>query len=154
MTQFCKRCQTDKPEEAFHWRRKKHGQRQYICIDCLAQIAKSPERLARAARAMKELRSTESGWWRLQNARIKHEYGISLLDLAGMYIAQWWRCPVCRQTLDGLKRGTKGRDCIDHDHASGQVRAVIHKACNLAVGYAFENSDVPNRLIDYLRIQR
>uniref|UniRef100_A0AAU6W0R1 Endonuclease n=4 Tax=unclassified bacterial viruses TaxID=12333 RepID=A0AAU6W0R1_9VIRU len=40
-------------------------------------------------------------------------------------------CPLCNQPID-LK--VKGEGAIDHDHATGEIRGVLHRSCNAAEG--------------------
>lgn len=43
-------------------------------------------------------------------------------------------CHLCALQVD-LR--VKGEGCIDHDHASGEIRGVLHRSCNAAEGKIF-----------------
>ena len=40
-------------------------------------------------------------------------------------------CPVCKLKIDPT---VKGEAVCDHDHSTGQVRGVLHRSCNSALG--------------------
>lgn len=40
-------------------------------------------------------------------------------------------CPVCKTPID-MK--IKGEGVIDHDHNTGEIRGVLHRSCNAALG--------------------
>lgn len=47
---------------------------------------------------------------------------------------QLGRCPICLRHLDTLKN----RDiCLDHNHKTGKIRAVLCRGCNSMEGKAF-----------------
>lgn len=47
---------------------------------------------------------------------------------------QKWICPLCLQKINPAVVGHKSDYCLDHDHESGEVRAVLHRSCNSAEG--------------------
>lgn len=57
-----------------------------------------------------------------------------------MFRQQQGLCPICGEWL--IVEGKRLPD-IDHDHASGRVRGLLHNRCNLLLGYA---QDDPKRL--------
>ena len=40
-------------------------------------------------------------------------------------------CPLCSQPID---LGIKGEGVVDHNHDTGEIRAVLHRSCNAAEG--------------------
>jgi hypothetical protein len=44
-----------------------------------------------------------------------------------------------------------GRPCIDHDHETEQVRDLLCRPCNLAVGLLRENIATAENLVIYLK---
>jgi Autographiviridae endonuclease VII len=51
----------------------------------------------------------------------------------GMYLAQAGRCAICKFHI------VRGEDVLDHDHATGAVRAVLHRSCNALLGKVENN---------------
>lgn len=54
-------------------------------------------------------------------------------------------CAVCG-ILDEL--------CVDHDHGSGQIRGVLCRSCNLALGYLKDDVDRIYGLASYMEAQK
>lgn len=102
----CARCRLKKPLDAFSTDdRYKFGASGW-CVECRT---KSPrDRMARPDILLK--------------ARLKHGYGMTPDDLKTMFDAQEGRCAICRDEL--------ARPMIDHDHATGRVRALLCYRCN------------------------
>jgi hypothetical protein len=76
------------------------------------------------------------------NNRLKFRYGISLTDKMKMYQEQGGLCRVCENPLSFEESS------VDHDHNTGDVRALLHMRCNIAVSY-FEN-DLTKKVKKYL----
>jgi hypothetical protein len=51
-----------------------------------------------------------------------------------LYDIQKGICPICEKPL-APKEATLS-NCIDHNHKTGDVRGILHKGCNVLVGYA------------------
>lgn len=45
-------------------------------------------------------------------------------------------CLVCKKSINVQTRGRSSDFVCDHDHESGEVRAVLHRSCNSALGKA------------------
>jgi len=71
-------------------------------------------------------------------AHLMRKYGITVERKEEMYAEQHGVCLVCDQPL----KAVHDRDtCVDHDHATGKVRGLLHWYCNILVG-VFENKPV------------
>lgn len=79
-------------------------------------------------------------------AHYKRKFGISLEQYNEMLNAQNGVCAICRNTCDaGLNLA------VDHCHDCGQVRALLCKNCNTALGLLKENTDIMQAAIQYVR---
>jgi hypothetical protein len=67
-------------------------------------------------------RSTEA--WRTRHRRhiLKRRYGITPEDFEEMAKAQKYRCRICGRR--------EVRLCVDHNHKTGRVRALLCDSCN------------------------
>jgi hypothetical protein len=71
-----------------------------------------------------------------KNAMLKYEYGITLDDYNKMFNEQEGKCAICQRHQNELTRTL----CVDHDHKTNKVRALLCVTCNTDV------SVVENRL--------
>lgn len=71
------------------------------------------------------------------------QYGLTLEQFEEMFARQEGRCATCPATE------VLG---VDHDHATGRVRALLCKGCNLALGNARENPDTLRQLAQYIEL--
>jgi prolyl oligopeptidase PreP (S9A serine peptidase family) len=71
-----------------------------------------------------------------KSAILKYEYGITLDQYNEMFKAQEGKCAICERHQNKLTRTL----CVDHDHKTNKVRALLCLTCNTDV------SVVENRL--------
>lgn len=59
------------------------------------------------------------------------------------------KCAIC-----GLAAGaSKQRLAVDHNHATGQVRGLLCRRCNLGIGQLKDSVELLRKAIDYLESQ-
>ncbi len=131
---------------------KGHG----LCHKCYSREAAKGRREANRARskewywANREKALAAATEWARNNRekhrhnRVKYLYGITASDELNLLIAQDFKCPVCLQPLDA-------KASIDHDHSTGEVRGLLHRKCNAAIGYLRDDADSLERAAAYLR---
>ena len=73
-------------------------------------------------------------------------YGITKQDYEEMLARQGNACAICSDPLNGYRNLH-----IDHDHVTGQVRGVLCRSCNLALGKFRDDPDLLIKAADYLR---
>jgi hypothetical protein len=56
-------------------------------------------------------------------------------------------CPICLRPVTLA-------DAVDHDHATGAARGLLHKPCNTALGMLGDDASAADRAADYLRRHR
>jgi nitrate/TMAO reductase-like tetraheme cytochrome c subunit len=95
----------------------------------------------------KERAKTVSGEANARNSHLKHKYGISLFEWNKMFEMQKGVCPICHRHQDEIHH----RLCVDHDHVTGKIRKLVCRDCNLILGHAFDNIDVLESAIKYLK---
>lgn len=69
-------------------------------------------------------------------------FGLTVEDCQRLFQANQRKCQVC---------DASGPLVIDHDHATGIVRGILCKQCNIALGGARDNVDILIALSDYLK---
>lgn len=72
-------------------------------------------------------------------------YGMPAAAQIAMLEAQAGLCAIC-----GREPGRKGL-CVDHDHATGRVRAMLCTRCNTAIGMLKDDPELCERAAIYLR---
>jgi len=66
--------------------------------------------------------------------------------VVSLYEGQNGVCPICGKQLPSLDK------CAwDHDHLSGEGRALLHKGCNVFLGFIERDSSVLERVIQYCK---
>jgi hypothetical protein len=64
-----------------------------------------------------------------KSAILKYEYGITLDQYNEMFKAQEGKCAICQRHQNELTRTL----CVDHDHKTNKVRALLCLTCNTDV---------------------
>lgn len=54
-------------------------------------------------------------------------YGLAEADYDNLLTAQGGVCAVCQEEME--------RPVIDHDHATGRVRGIVHQRCNVKIAW-------------------
>jgi len=83
-----------------------------------------------------------------QKYTIKHSlktYGLTWEDWDRMLIEQNGCCACCCAPMVGLNEPS-----VDHDHTTGQVRALLCNNCNLGIGHFNESAERLQLAIQYL----
>lgn len=73
-------------------------------------------------------------------------YKISVDTYDAMLLSQGNRCKICGVHQSELDRAL----CVDHNHETGEVRGLLCKRCNSALGYFNESSELLIRAAEYL----
>lgn len=81
----------------------------------------------------------------------RKRYGITLVEVKEMLLAQGSKCAICKKEI--RIDGAKGRDkaVVDHCHNSSKVRGLLCTPCNLMIGYSYDNEEILQSAIDYLK---
>jgi len=66
-----------------------------------------------------------------------------------MLTKQGGKCAVCGEGNTDIK-GNPSHLCVDHDHATGGVRGLLCKHCNIAAGNLKNSTERALRLSEYL----
>jgi len=76
-----------------------------------------------------------------KNSMLKYQYGITIDDYNKMFEQQKGKCDICKRHQNDLTRTL----CVDHDHKTNKVRALLCVTCNTDV------SVVENKLEEMLK---
>jgi hypothetical protein len=81
--------------------------------------------------------------WTLKKRCARHN--ITIEEFWTLYEEQDGTCPVCDKAV------SPDDSAIDHNHDTGDVRGIIHKTCNRALGMLGDSPDTLERAAEYLR---
>lgn len=90
---------------------------------------------------------------RYKNKHFKDKYGITLADYDRMSEAQDHKCAICggaEARLVRVQRADTRRLSVDHDHATGEVRALLCGDCNVGLGAFKDDAARLMRAVAYL----
>ena len=82
-----------------------------------------------------------------RNRELKYQlkYGISVADYEAIFLDQDGVCAIC-----GGRNASGHQLHVDHDHATGRVRALLCSLCNTMLGQARDNVTILQAAINYL----
>jgi len=161
----CPTCQLTKELSEFYRNRSRPDGRAAQCKACEREHrAENPEPF-RGARAAWEQRNPESVRAKGRRSHERHRdrrnqqkrearqadplgyierrYGITPAQYEALYAAQNGQCAICDEPHARLH--------IDHHHGTGDVRGLLCKKCNLALGLLRDSPEIASRAADYLR---
>jgi hypothetical protein len=79
-----------------------------------------------------------------QGRHLRNSYGINMAEYERMLQSQHGLCAICnRQETAKSNSGNIKSLTVDHDHASGKIRALLCHSCNVIIGHS---QDDPARL--------
>ena len=84
--------------------------------------------------------------------QLKSKYGIEKEEYLGKLVKQGGRCKICLEVeTDTDKRTGKVKSlAVDHNHETGQVRDLLCRRCNTALGLLKEDPKRIQNMINYL----
>lgn len=106
----------------------------------LLPIQRSPQSTEEHRKQMQAWKAKNLTPARRKNYVLMELYNIRLVDFERMKAEQGGTCALCGQIPTPSKDG-KEVLFVDHDHVTGQVRALLCRRCNLAVGWV-EKCDI------------
>ena len=130
----CNRCGESKDLTKFYFRKDRQVYNG-ICKCCSTKQQ-------RDARDPEQKKAYHRDW------HLKKTYGITLEQSDTLLEAQGGCCDICGVEE---KHAQFGRLCVDHDHDTLEVRALLCSPCNTGIGMFKENQDFLANAITYLK---
>ena len=126
----CSDCRLDKEPQGFPSNRSRPSGRGIYCKECHNRRGRQFIR--------QKYGST-------RHYHLQQRYGISVREVERLKAAQGGLCPICK---------TRFAEHVDHDHATGRVRAILCEPCNGFLGAFNDDPQLIRAAIDYLEQQR
>lgn len=84
-------------------------------------------------------------------SQILSVYGVTVEEFTSMLEAVNHECEICGVKLTvGGARGEKTAACIDHCHTTGDIRGVLCRKCNAAIGALGDTTSSVRNAVSYL----
>lgn len=141
-------CRVCSSQRASGYRAKNPGQHQKIGDDGLTNkqrwAAKNPEHYKTVGEdgLTYHQRRYRNNPGRERERQLRVYYGITLEIFGQMLSEQGNACAICR--------GADKKWCVDHDHATGKVRSILCRNCNLALGNLGDSAKIAAAATAYL----
>jgi hypothetical protein len=131
----CYHCKTEKPFSEFHKDRSRKDGYGNECKICSSERGK--EQYQKNKEKILEM---------CRDARLKRQYGIDVNEYNKLLEEQNGKCAIC-----GSEECTSGKNfAIDHNHQTGEVRGLLCRACNLALGHLQDSPRLVKNAYQYL----
>jgi len=135
MKKRCSKCKRSKLISDFHVHPRGKFGRHPRCKTCRSAYGKIYFKRERT----KILRKQAAKRYELGHGRLRR-YGLTRQSYENMVQNQNGKCAICKQPA---------KLCVDHNHETGQVRALLCCTCNLGFGAFKENPNVISSALDY-----
>jgi len=77
---------------------------------------------------------------------LRYTYGITEEEYNSLFTTQQGRCKICGRHQSELE----SKLCVDHNHKTGQIRGLLCKKCNWALGLLNEDIQIINSMLEYI----
>lgn len=121
----CSCCREEKRLSKFHKSSATKDRRQYMCKTCTSK--------------------------RDRRVGLQKKYGITLKEYDQLFQQQNGMCAICGTDKPS---GRWNRFCVDHDHITGRVRALLCNGCNQGIGYLNDDPELLEKAAEYIRTFR
>jgi hypothetical protein len=85
-----------------------------------------------------------------KDSYLRSKFKITLAEYGQMLVAQNGVCAICNEVEKATRGGKPKALAVDHDHATGAIRALLCSECNQMLGKAKDNRDVLLAAVKYL----
>lgn len=86
-----------------------------------------------------------------KDKQLQKDFAISLSDYQRMFVEQKGVCAICARAETEERNGKVKWLAVDHDHSTGEVRALLCHACNKAIGLFGDSVEFLTAAIAYLK---
>lgn len=90
---------------------------------------------------------TEQGKRSSKNTKLKRFFGITLDEYELKLKSQNHTCPICKKHSSEKEK----QFAVDHNHTTGEIRDLLCRECNLALGNIQENYETALALGEYIK---
>lgn len=132
---WCPKCEQNLPHSAFNKARHEGSSLQPYCRQCQKELRH--QRIAEGKPERTKRQSLAHNLWK--------RYKLTIKDYDKMLIRQGG-CAICGTN----EPGKHGRFHVDHNHKTGEIRALLCHRCNTGLGLFKEDTSILQRAVEYL----
>ena len=136
----CPTCKETKGLSEYHRNGSKKDGMACQCKTCTAEYQRSYHLTTKGRASRLRARRRDQ-----RRHKLKHKYGITPSVYNDLLRQQDGVCSICGGNNNGR------RLCVDHDHATSDVRGLLCNSCNLGLGNFYDNTDIMASAISYLQ---
>lgn len=136
--QTCVKCEKVKPLSEFAPHPTSRTGINKKCRVCIREDAEKKDALTRRPNYNK-------------NRHLQMQYGIGYDEYMRMFSLQCGVCAICGKPETRKIRGVVTKLCVDHDHSTGCIRALLCSRCNAAIGHLNDDVNTATALVEYLK---
>ena len=103
---------------------------------------KTPKGKVIQSKAQRTYQITVGGKKASRKAYLQYNYGLSEEDYQDLFEKQDGKCAICSEP---------GKLGVDHNHTTGQIRGLLCRQCNTAIGSLKESQDLLDSAKGYLK---
>lgn len=137
----CSACRLPKEDSEFCADRSQKDGRACSCRGC-RRISLKKSRLKHPEHRLRAMEDYRKHPHKAAARHRRRKYGITPEDFDRMLRQQDRKCAICSAIHKKL--------CVDHDHSTGKVRALICRNCNTGIGNLGDSAALLRKAADYL----
>jgi hypothetical protein len=152
-TQYCHRCESDKPLKEFSRNKSRPNGRSHVCKPCDRDRCRSYETANRNKRSAQRKDWDSNNRERARDTRFRQNLrrrGLSQIAYDAMLVSQNDVCAICNEPETVKRNGITKRLAVDHDHDTDQIRGLLCSKCNTALGLFRDDPALLRDAADYL----
>jgi len=150
----CSKCKEEKEDQFFCKDKRRKDGLHPQCKLCVSTYSKNHKKKPEVWKKVKE----QSGEWKRSNPdkvraqAVKKLFGLSWEDYLQKYAEQDGSCAICKThlILYGDRAKTDKIANVDHNHTTKQIRGLLCRKCNTAIGLLQDNITVIKNASEYL----
>jgi hypothetical protein len=122
--------------------------------DHLRWTLENRERCSRNEKARRQTANLADGGRRFRDAKLRKNFGITLVEYEGILAAQGGVCGICRlpeRSIDP-RNGELFALAVDHDHTTGRIRGLLCANCNRGIGLFADDNALLLRAAAYVAV--